>query len=76
MAFKKINFEKRNIYINIFSCIYIYIYIYMKMTYLDTIKDRVHYFGIILNTIRYGTEPFADTCAKPIEKYMKNPSLC
>lgn len=48
----------------------------MKMTYLDTIKDRVHYFGIILNTIRYGTEPFADTCAKPIEKYMKNPSLC
>ena len=68
-AFKTINFESRNI-----NCIYCYIY--LKMTYLDTIKYRVHYFGIILNIMRHGTETSADTCAKPTEKYIKNLSLC
>ena len=52
------------------------IYIYLKMTYLDTIKYRVHYFCIILNIMRHGTENSADTCAKLTEKYMKNLSLC
>ena len=46
------------------------------MTYLDTIKYRVHYFCIILNIMRHGTENSADTCAKLTEKYMKNLSLC
>ena len=68
-AFKTINFESRNI-----NCIFYYIY--LKMTYLDTIKYRVHYFCIILNIMRHGTETSADTCAKLTEKYMKNLSLC
>ena len=38
------------------------------MSYLDTIKYRMHYFCIIFNIIRCGTESSADTCAKLIEE--------
>ena len=48
-AFKTINFESRNI-----NCIFYYIY--LKMTYLDTIKYRAHYY------IKYNEAWYRDFC--------------